>query len=852
MKTIKTILPLFIILIMSCAARAYILFQDSTNYPYANGCIEGQGQWYTPTLNPLQDALVTNNVLLLYSNHVDYVEAPTNPITGPTNGWINNDNPNLTYASFRVMVTQLPEEEGDDDFFFQFRNSYPSGNPNALSCCRVFIDTLNTSVPGTFRLGIGNFDTEFGGADSAFPPINYPEDLATNTWYTVVVAYGNNSAPAYAINATLWINPSLNDYTNFLMSDEYNSYTDTNAIGNYVYATDPTANNPQLNIVVAQVEFEPGSQSGSEGISNVIAGSEFSDVISTNLPVFGIQPYLFSTNYSGNNDTFYAVASGVDLTYQWYSQNYGALSDGTTFPNGDIFFGSTNNTLVVSNLSLTDTYWCKVTDYYGNTATSSNAFQYVNTTPTAPYFTNSPASITTNVFSYVNLYDKAFGSGNITYQWYYAPTNLPTTYSPLVGSNQDYINLYLSDFTSQGSYYVVASNSVNGGSVAVSPVTTLTETAPTSANLEQLNTLLDSFFKSQNNSITKGTTYYLNQGGASGTPITVGGYVTTYGVPVPGDTNLNGLAVGGLGNSYAEFYIEDTNGYGAEVYGNHFTNNCQPPIGSFVNVSGLVEVYNCGMEVAPSSVSAVTIVSNAPPYTIAPLLANAEFSQLATNMLSTNVLRLNETMVTFTNVFCYGNVKGAPINGSAGGNSGGGYNYNGVFLANHANDFYFTVGTPYNPSNALNTALVNPSFPFNTNMLECYQFNYDYPYNQPTVVLNPFDGLTMQTNYYQLTGVYALYGSGTPVAQSPEILPSRVADYVYSAPPSFQIRVVETNLAPTLSWTPQAGSTYSVYSATNINGPWTQAAYGLTYYPTNGAFTDSNPARAKYYYITSP
>ncbi len=843
MKTVKAILPLLLILIMSSAARAYVLFQDSTYYPYTNGCIEGQGKWYTPSRTPLLDALVTNNVLLLYSNHLDYVEAPTNVMTGPTNGWVNTDNPNLTYASFRVMVTQLPVESGDDDFFFQFRDS-----TNSVGAGRVFIDTLNTSVPGTFRLGVANFDTEFGGADSEYPPVNYPEDLATDTWYTVVIAYGNNSAPAYAVNATLWINPSLQDYTNFLNGVEYDNYTDTNAIGNYVYGTDPTDLNSLLNINVAQLEFMPGSQSGSEGISNVIAGSEFADVYNYNLPVFGIQPlwgYTNSTetNYIGNNETFYAVASGVDLAYQWYSQNYGKLTNGMNYANGDGIFGSTNNTLVVSNLSLTDTYYCEVTDAYRNTATSSNATEVVITTPTAPFFPSSETNViqTNNLFTYVNFYNPAKGTGPISYQWYFAPTNLPITYSPLVGSNQDYINLYLTYYTNQGSYYVVASNSVDGGSIAYSPTNTLVTIAPSAATLQQLNQLYTSFLHS-GQTLVHNTTYYLNQGGSSGS-LTVAGYVTTYGVPVPGDTNLNGLAVGGLGNSYAEYYIQDTNGYGAEVYGYNFTNNCQPPIGTYITISGPIEVYNDQLEVSPT-VSAVILNTNTPPITIAPVLANAEFSQLATNMTGNTALAFNDKIVTFTNVYCYGNSSGAPINGSAGGNSGGGYNYNGIFLANHANSFYFTVGSPYNPAGANN----NPAFPINTNLLECYQFNYDYPYNQPTVVANPFDGLTMQTNYYQLTGVYAVYG----IPASPEILPSRVADYVVNPPPSPVLTVAVTNSVPTVTWSPNVGSTYSVYSAANILGPWTQAAYGLSYYPTNGTFTDNNKAKAKFYQVTSP
>ncbi|HSY43192.1 MAG TPA: hypothetical protein VK811_04730 [Candidatus Acidoferrum sp.] len=848
MKTIKVILPVLFALITTFTARAYILFEDNTNYPYVNGSIEGQGQWYTPAPAPFHDALVTNNVLLLYSNHQDDVEAPTNLATGPTNGWINTDNPNLTFASFQVMVTQLPEESGDDDFFCQFRNGYPSGNTNADSAGRVFIDTLNTSVPGTFHLGIGNFDTEFEGQDADFPPINYPEDLATDTWYTVVMAYGNNSSPGYALGGTLWINPSPQDYQNFVNNTEPTLYTDTNASGNYVYTTDTTTIPADLNIIVSQIEFMPGSSSGNEGISNVIAGSEFSDVFTTSLPVFGIQPLdadtnSTETNYSGNNVTLYAVASGIDLTYQWYSQNYGLLTNGLSYANGDGFFGVTNDTLVVSNLSLTDTYHCVVTDYYGHTAASSNATEVIITTPTPVFFssTYSPTNETNNVFQTVNFYDKAAGSGPISYQWYYEKTNT-TTYLPLVGSNQDYINLYLSDYSSQGNYYVLASNSVNGGSIAFGPTNTLVELAPTTVTLAQLHQLLVTFFQNQT-TIVSGTTYYLNQGGSSGTPITVGGYVTTYGIPVPGDTNFNGLAVGGLGNTYAEYYLQDASGYGAEVYGVHETNNYQPPIGTYVTVSGLVEVYNCGLEVAPSSAAAITLSNNAAPITINPLLANAQFNQLATNMLSPSSLALNETMITFTNVYTYSSRQGASI-------SIGGYNYNGEFAPNRGNSFYFTVGSPYNPTNPATGLGLNPALPVNTNMLECYQFVYDYPDQQATTALNPFDNLTIPSYCYQLTGVYVPYGTLT--AQGPEILPSRLADYVLTPPSPSTNTVTVSGGVSTISWSGQVGSTYSVYSATNLLGPWTQAAYGVTYYPSNGVFTDTAKAPAKFYQVTSP
>ena len=46
------------------SSHAAFLLQDSLNYPYTNGCIEGQGQWYcySPS-TPALDAYVTNKAL---------------------------------------------------------------------------------------------------------------------------------------------------------------------------------------------------------------------------------------------------------------------------------------------------------------------------------------------------------------------------------------------------------------------------------------------------------------------------------------------------------------------------------------------------------------------------------------------------------------------------------------------------------------------------------------------------------------------------------------------------------------------------------------------------------------------
>jgi hypothetical protein len=86
------------------------------------------------------------------------------------------------------------------------------------------------------------------------------------------------------------------------------------------------------------------------------------------------------------------------------------------------------------------------------------------------------------------------------------------------------------------------------------------------------------------------------------------------------------------------------------------------------------------------------------------------------------------------------------------------------------------------------------------------------------------------------------------------VIPSRYEDYLVNSPAPFNISFAETNKTGTVSWLPVGGATYSVYSATNLLGPWMNEAYGLTYFPTNGAFSQgiNFGIPAKYFQVTSP
>lgn len=784
MKIMKRILPLFFFMILSLTARAYVLFDDASNYPYANGLIATQGQWYVYyPKTPIGDAFVTNNVLILNTTNKDSVGAPTNGWSNPTE---------FNYASFRLNVNQLPAST-NGGYFCQLQDHNDTND-----CCHVFIDTVGSTVPGTFHLGIGNYTTSF--ASLAGPPINYPVDLATGVWYNVVILFDTNQDNANFVGATLWVNPSYNDFLGV-----QTGYGDEGGgLGvNFAYGTDKTTVNSLLDIDISQIGFSPYVDGG---ISNVIAGTTFDDVNSTNLPVYGIEPDS-ATNYSGNPTTFYAVASGVDLTYQWYSTTFGQLSDGANYT------GSQSDALTVNDQTASDTYYCIVTDAYGNTLASSNAVDTVITTPTAVFFPTNQVSLTNvaNLFTSTGFTNTALGTGPIGYQWFFAPANTPNTFSPLQGQTSPALNLFLADYTYEGSYFLLASNSFNGGSLAYGPTNVVVEIAPVVATMQQLHNLLISY----TNEIIAGV---VNPIPVNTNNITVSGYVSMF----------QGYGSG----SYTEYFIQDASSLGVEVYLAGFGNTNTPPIGSFVTVNAPLYIYYGELELEPSSPSSITVNSNVPPIALTPHLANAYFNSIATNNFGPVALTYQCSLVTFTNVYFYGNRTGGTIGITGNQHDGVG----GIFESNYYTEIYFTANGPYNPATG------------NTNTFQLFQPTYNFGTGANVVEYNPFDDAPIPTNCVQLTGIYAPYSAGTA-----ELVPSRLADYCTNAPAPFLVTIGESKTgAATVHWPANIGSTYSINSSTNINGPWTQAAYGLAYYPTNGAFTDTNKSPAKFYYITSP
>jgi hypothetical protein len=242
------------------------------------------------------------------------------------------------------------------------------------------------------------------------------------------------------------------------------------------------------------------------------------------------------------------------------------------------------------------------------------------------------------------------------------------------------------------------------------------------------------------------------------------------------------------------------------------------------------------LELAPATPGAI-VASPAPPVTLNPLLGNPYYTDFTINPIGSNALRFDGSLVTFTNVYLYGNATGGAF-GSGVGTTQAYSGLGGVFTSNSYCLLYITVGAPYD-------AITN------TNVMEIFQPTYDFRNGSTSIAFNPFDYQPIPAWCAQLTGVFEPYG-GSP--SYVEVIPSRYQDYLTNSPAAFNISLGATNKEATVTWQPIEGATYSVDSAASLTGPWTNEAYGLTYYPTNGAFNEaiSPGASAKFFRVTSP
>jgi len=715
------------VLLTVVTVRADLLFSDGLNY--SDGLIETDGLWYCYSpASPDQDAFVTNDLLILNSANHDAVAAPTNGVVYSA--------PQLIYASFTINVSQLPSVNGG--YFVQLMDNT---NNNAA---HVFIDTKGTVVPGTYRLGIANFATSINTVGAT----NFPMDLATGVTYQVVI----NWDEVNGYGANLWINPSSEG-------------------DNYVYGNDTTNDAYLLTLPVTQIGFSP--YGAVEAIGDVMIGTSFNDVMTnvTQLPVIGVEPQ--PTNfYSGNNYTLYTAASGMDVTYQWLSNNVPMSDDGVTV------VGSQSNVLNLTNLQNTVNYSVVATDSAGS-VTSAVAQVTVNVTPTPPFFTIQPQGQTNSLLSPVTLTALADGTGPINYQWYFEPAG-GNTFGQVTGATSP-IYSFTAGYPNSGSYYVTATGgdgSYNSATVNVLVI------PPPLVSIGYMHNYI--------------TNYSGNVTVNGGQIFDVEGVVTSIGQIIS--------------KTAPEFFIQDGTG-GCLVYAGGFNITNVPPVGTLVNVISPAESYYGELEMDPTtgaSTNAVLVLSTNNPL---PATIPLNLPVMATNTMGTYGLAVQCSLVTLTNVYLYSSSAGAAVSGN--------------FPTNSSKTLY-AFQQPYSAG-------------------EPYMTIYLVTYTNAANLLNTnFWGKPIPSHVYELTGEMGIYSP-----TEPEIYPTRYEDFVSTPPASFSVSIAVTNGIPQLAWPAVVGSTYSVYSATNILGPWTQT-FGLGYYPSVGAYTDTNGASSAFYRVSSP
>jgi hypothetical protein len=738
MKTrMKTLLALMFVFAAVAASHAQLLFVD--DFDYANGCIETDGVWfvsetYTAGVTNF-DALVNNDLLILNQTNNDSVGAP----------FTNTEAPSVVYASFNINVSTLPTAKGG---FFCVLND----GTNADDVAHIFIDTQNTVVPGTYQIGVGNVATSITTSGAT----NFPMDLATDVTYQVVFSWDEVSG----LGATLWINPS--------------SENDVN-----VYASDVPTTTYLKTEPVSEIELSQYPNQGVAAIGDVMVGVNFTDVMTNvaQLPVIGVQPQgNTGTLYTGDNYSLYTAASGMDVTYQWYSNNVQMVDDGVTV------VGSQSNVLNLTNLQISANYNVVATDGAGS-VTSTVAMVSIITTPTQPYFTLQPQGETNSLDSPVTLTALANGTGPITYQWWFEPAG-GSIFSQVQGATSSTYSL-TAGYGNSGSYYLAATGGAGG---ANSETVSVLVIPPPLVSIAYMHTLLTN----ANANIT------LN----GGQVFEVQGVVTTIG-------NI-------LSTGTSEFFVQDGTG-GCLVYAGGFNPTNAPPVGALVNVISPAECYYGELEMDPTTTSAantVTILSTNNPLPAPILMAGTNYQAFATNCLNPFGSNVECSLGTLTNIYIYGTTTGGAVSGN--------------FPTNSSKELYgfqypYSAGQPY---------------------FQIYVYTYTNALNR----LNTnYWGKPIPSHVFELTGALGVYAPTTA-----RFYPSRYADFVTNVPAAFPASVALTNGVPTISWPALVGSTYSIYSATNLLGPWTQT-FGLSYYPSTGTYTDTNAAAgAEFYRISTP
>ncbi len=556
-------------LLTTMALRADVVFQDTFNYTNGQIIVTGTNvvggvmvtNWIRHSGSG-NDAFVNNHRLEVSSTTANGGVTVTRADDVHRNFSITNNSPytngqQVLYASFIVNFTNLPLANGQVFAHFSFANTSIEGKLWGLIGNPAQTTNNFATLPNTFRLGVS-------AAGSGSPSKVFGVDLALNTDYQVVLGW-NPTANAssdgilpFGDTITLWVNPVSSGDTSVASNDPY---TGTAA-----------------NVATAYAFRQATGFGGFLTVSNLVVATTFAEaatnVLSTNAvaPKIVYQP-VGVTNFVGSTVTLSAVAAGqgqASMTYQWFQ--------------GATPVGSSTNVLTIANAQTTDSgnYTVVASTPYGLSATSSVAKVLISAAPVPPAFVTQPVSQTLYRGQNLILTTTVSSPGNCTFTWYSNNTAVATTGPDNSGASTFEIDNVVT--ANSATYKVAVTNDVvlTNGIVSTNAVVTVIN--PPGVTIAYLRSLVDP----NNNYAPTNTTQ----------PFQITGIVTTY-------TNLTTA-------NTSSYYLQDATA-GINIFAT-FGSTFRPAQGDVVTFVGLLSSYSSGLELAADTVTkpytSYTIISN--------------------------------------------------------------------------------------------------------------------------------------------------------------------------------------------------------------------------------------------------
>jgi hypothetical protein len=565
-------------LLITQSLRAQVILQDS--FSYANGLTTfvssnafSSGLW--TNYSGANDSTINNGRLEVFGSRAADIWRP-----------FTNTPATTIYASFIVNATNTVN---NTNYFAHFSQNLSTFN------ARTFAVGNAGGTPNTWRLGI----TAAAGAGSAVQI--FPQDLATNVNYQVVISYDTVNRLG-----TLWVEPTD-------AADPKTLTTDTTS------ASTPTFfsfRQPGTTVSMPNMR-----------VDELYVGNSFADVSvgAVKPPVIFYQPPAGpTTNFAGGNFTLSCVAGGSGaLTFQWQHEGTNLVDDVNNV-------GTTSNrlSLVSAVISQSGAYKCIVTSttnsVFAGSVTSIVAQVVIIDAPVPPTFITQPVSQTVYKGQNATFTTTVIGpaSGDpITYTWY--SNNVVVTTGQVDGDHTSSLVLNNATIDFSATYKVAVTNTY-GGRVSTNAV--LTVINPPIVSIAYLRSLIDPVtFAATNVPATL--------------PYQVTGTVTSFTNTTTGDTS--------------SYYLQDATA-GINIFAT-LGGTFRPQQGDVVTYVGVLSTFTAttgGLELFADTVNrtytSYSIVSSGNPLPTPRIIPFAVTNTYGYLYVNTNLLG---SLVTLTNVY---------------------------------------------------------------------------------------------------------------------------------------------------------------------------------------------------------